>query len=618
MSSSISPLMHNTIADSIFSNILSKSSKYYYFLGKTNPYNIVDGIEHIEDSVSNYKYELSTRRDIINLKQITNNDVCFVVPRINWNLNTVYDYYDDNYSATYLAHSGATSINDAQFYVMTDEYNVYICLDNNNNSASLVKPTGYDTDPFVVDGYKWKFVMNVPSALRVKFLTSFYIPVTTAINSFYYNNGAIDTVIIDNAGSGYPSNTSASITITGAGTGAVLKPRVSTVNGSIFKVDIISGGTGYVSGSTTLTVVGTGTAMGGVALSTALLEPVVVGGIITHVSITDPGINYNQNSTTLTVQSDTGIGAQLSAIVENGQIIDVIVDNQGSSYRSATITAFGTGGSGAKLTASTTGGQLETIQANVELLTVNGTIDHIQVETQGFGYDSISISIDGDGTGATAEAIIVNRRLVKINILTRGTDYNYATVNIIASGSVPTSLASARAVISPKYGHGKNAITQLFSNTLMLYSTISNTNAAGFDFNNDYRQFGIIKNPTQYESVLLYSEMIGTACFTVKGTVSNGSLVEDMILIDGSSNQYTVISVTLLSGSLVTVLLQANNNTVPLVGQALHNGLITLVLSDVVSPSIDKYSGDMLYIDNRAAFYQTADQTVTLQTILKF
>ena len=682
MSISISPLMHNTIAHSIYNNILSKSSKYYYFLGKTIPYELVNGLEDVETALPTYKYELSTRKDIISLKEITSNDVSFVIPRINWETGTIYDHYDDCFVAyndggelVSTAHSGATSINEALFYVLTDEYNLYICLDNNNNSASTSKPTGYNELPFVTqDGYKWKYVMNIPSALRVKFLTSFFIPITNAINSIYYNNGALDTVTIDSPGSSYPANTTATITVTSAtapvsslvigrtyaiaslgtttntqwntiagttgitysvgstftsavtsgsgtgtikGTGAVLKPRVSTVDGQIVRVDITSGGSGYPSG-TTLTVVGTGIGMAGVVGSKALLTPIIVNGVITHVSIIDPGKDYNANNTILTVQSDTGVDAHLSAIVENGQIIDVIIDNPGNSYKSANVTAVGNGGSGAKFSVSTSGGKLDTIQSNIELLAVNGTIDCIIVEKQGVGYQDIAITITGDGEDATATPVVQNGNLIKINVTNRGKNYTYATINITALGIAPTILASARAIISPKNGHGKDAIKQLFSNTLMFYSTISDSNSFDFSLKNDYRQFGIIKNPSKFESTLYYSNYLGSTCYTVQGVVSNGTVVEDMVLTNSSGDKFVAIAITAVSGSSIKILLQSIDNAKPLIGETLRHGLLTVILKDVINPTVDKYSGDMLYIDNRAAFYQTEDQTVTLQTLLKF
>jgi hypothetical protein len=673
MTAAICPLMHNAIADSIYSSIISKSSKYYYFLGKTVPYTLVNGVEQVETPDSTYKYELSTRRDIISLKQITNNDVSFVVPRIDWTLDTIYDHYDDSYTEDNPAQSGATSINDAKFYVLTSTYNLYMCLDNNYDSPSTVMPTGYDVLPFTTsDGYKWKYMMNIPLALRAKFLTGFYMPITNAINNIFYNNGAIDTITIDTAGTGYPSNTTAAITVTspevsngsfvvgqtyiitnlgtatslqakwntaagtssvtyavgsiftaatngsnltGAkvkGNGAVLKPYVSTVDGSIASVKITNSGTGYPSGTTlTVTGIGTGKFTGN---ATALLTPSIVNGVISHVVITDPGKDYNNNATNLTIQSDTGIDAHLSAIIESGQIVDVIIDNPGSGYKDAKITAIGTGGSGAKLTAIVTGGQLDTIQANVELLTVDGAIDYIKVVDGGYGYSSVTVNISGDGTGATATANITNGIVTSIDTVTRGLGYTYANVTLTPNGGINSTPPTARAIISPKYGHGKNALSELFASTLMLYSTITQDNSTGFTLNNDYRQFGIIKNPTQYDSTQLFYDKLGIACYSADVTISNGVVVEDMILTDSNGKDYVVIS-----KSSTSLLLQPKDNSTLLTGTTLTNGNISVFVSFInYEPTVDKYSGDLLYIDNRSAFYQTSDQTVTLQTILKF
>ena len=38
----------------------------------------------------------------------------------------------------------------------------------------------------------------------------------------------------------------------------------------------------------------------------------------------------------------------------------------------------------------------------------------------------------------------------------------------------------------------------------------------------------------------------------------------------------------------------------------------------VNAPTVDKYSGDLLYIDNKAGFTPSADETVTLRTVIKF
>ena len=673
MTAAICPLMHNTIADSIYSSIVSKSSKYYSFLGKTVPLESVNGSELVEVPLPTYKYELSTRRDIISMKLITNNDVSYVVPRIDWTQGEIYDHYDDSYTASNPAQSGATSINTAKFYVLTSNYNVYMCLDNNYNKPSTIMPTSYDVLPFITsDGYKWKYVMNIPLSLRSKFLTNLYMPLTNAVNNIFYNNGAIDTIIIDNGGTGYPSNSDATITVTSPeissgsfvvgqtyiitnlgtasslqskwnttagttgvtyaigsiftaanngstltaakvkGNGAILKPYISSVDGSIASVKITNGGTGYPSG-TTLTVIGIGTGKI-TGNSTALLSPVIVNGVITHVSITDPGKDYNSNATNLNIISSTGLDAHLTPIVQSGEIVDVIIDNPGYGYKDAKITATGIGGTGARFIANLSGGKLDSVQANVELLAVDGAIDYIKLINGGSGYSNVIVNIAGDGTGATATANLENGTVKSITITNRGSGYTYADITMTPNGGTNTTPPTARAIISPKYGHGKNALSELFASTLMFYSDIAQVNNTGFTLNNDYRQFGIIKNPTQFDSTQAFYSNTGTSCYSVDVTISNGVVTEDMILTSSSGKNFVVVA-----KSSTSLLLLPKDNAILEIGMTLIRGSITVTVTDInYEPSVDRYSGDLLYIDNRSAFYQTEDQTVILQTIMKF
>jgi len=72
--------------------------------------------------------------------------------------------------------SGAQQIEQANMFVMTDEYNVYKCLDNNQNSLSTYKPIGTVVDPVIMpDGYMWKYLYSIPILLRNKFLFDSYM-----------------------------------------------------------------------------------------------------------------------------------------------------------------------------------------------------------------------------------------------------------------------------------------------------------------------------------------------------------------------------------------------------------------------------------------------------------
>ena len=77
-------------------------------------------------------------------------------------------------------------------------------------------------------------------------------------------------------------------------------------------------------------------------------------------------------------------------------------------------------------------------------------ISSIEIVNAGYGYTSApTVTISGDGTGATAEAIIEGGRITSIHLSNRGTDYTRATVSITGGGGYS---GSATAVIDSKVG----------------------------------------------------------------------------------------------------------------------------------------------------------------------
>ena len=77
------------------------------------------------------------------VKRITKSDVSFA-SRINWTSGT--SVIIDTIMVTELqvvlyqsANSGYTNLYDANFYVMNSNFQVYKCLDNNNNGQSTIE-----------------------------------------------------------------------------------------------------------------------------------------------------------------------------------------------------------------------------------------------------------------------------------------------------------------------------------------------------------------------------------------------------------------------------------------------------------------------------------------------
>ena len=87
-------------------------------------------------------------------------------------------------------------------------------------------------------------------------------------------------------------------------------------------------------------------------------------------------------------------------------------------------------------------------------------IDSITVAAGGFGYTAPVITISGDGTGATATAVVENGTITAINVLIGGANYTQAVVTI----SDPTGQgASAVAVLRGNYSSLR---TYYFNNSI--------------------------------------------------------------------------------------------------------------------------------------------------------
>ena len=205
------------------------------------------------DSVLN---EFKNFDDLLAAKKITGSDVSFCIPRRNWTTGTTYDIYRHDYeefitgstTTRQTANSGATTLFDATFYVLTTDRNVYKCLDNDGNTASTVEPTGTGTSIITTgDGYKWKYMYTLSAAQQSDFLsTDFMAVATNSTVSSAAVDGAINIVRIKSAGSSGADGTHTNIDIRGDGSGG--KVSVTVSSGSVTAVSVTTPGTGYTYG----------------------------------------------------------------------------------------------------------------------------------------------------------------------------------------------------------------------------------------------------------------------------------------------------------------------------------------------------------------------------------
>jgi hypothetical protein len=293
-----------------------------------------------------------------------------------------------------------------------------------------------------------------------------------------------------------------------------------------------------------------------------------------------------------------------------GQLVGVQVDDPGTGYTFANLNVTGDG-SGAEIDVDLSPGDINSLQSNIELLTVDGRIMNCPVISQGYGYGAATVTITGDGSGATAVAVISNGAISKISMTNYGSGYRYA--NVLITG--PGKGAKARAIIGPYGGYGKDALNNLFARSLMFYSNVSKDKNQGFDVNNDYRQLGIIKSPRKYNNNQPLASILASGCWVISGAANTTLFPADSIITKtGTSYRFRIVTNT---GS--ALLVQSLDNAIISIGDSFTSANSNLfVCSGVTPPTVDKYSGDLLFIDNKQAFTPTADETVTLRTVLKF
>tara|TARA_B110000977_G_C11066741_1_gene488065 strand:- start:863 stop:2254 length:1392 start_codon:yes stop_codon:yes gene_type:complete len=230
--------------------------------------------------------------DMLAVKRIQSSDVSHAVARRNWTSGKYYDTYRHDYNGVTagvnIESGGGTtpaSLYEANFFVVTDEYNVYKCLDNRNTAnavvASTTKPTGTSTSPITTaDGYVWKFMYAISAADVIKFVSTDFIPVKTlgsnpGSTDAYYDqwlveaaavDGSIDTILVTSAGTGYTS--APTVSITGDGTGATATATIDIGSGAVTAITINNVGSGY-----TFANIGISGGGGASATATAFITP---------------------------------------------------------------------------------------------------------------------------------------------------------------------------------------------------------------------------------------------------------------------------------------------------------------------------------------------------------
>ena len=309
----------------------------------------------------------------------------------------------------------------------------------------------------------------------------------------------------------------------------------------------------------------------------------------------------------------------------------------------------------------------------------SGQLKIVTITNRGVGLGTANqtytkVPIKGDGTGAEATVVInSNSKVESVTVSKGGSGYSFGTLDLDAGG-VPVGSTDAvfNVIIPPQGGHGSDIYRELGAKNALLYSRIENdTENPDFITGNQFGRIGIVQNPNAYgtstnleldkasavyaikltgagsstatfnadafitQTVGLGSTAIGrvisydqntqvlkywqdrtTAGFNTNGT-QNSDPEYGFHLTRFTSTTNTGGSLNIIGGS-ATLAIQSSFTGISTVINSKTYYLGQSFTKGVANPEVRKYSGNIIYVDNRPAITRSTNQKEDIKVILQF
>ena len=306
---------------------------------------------------------------------------------------------------------------------------------------------------------------------------------------------------------------------------------------------------------------------------------------------------------------------------------------------------------------------------------VDGSIDSFIV-TGGSGATDATyyVPVYGDGTGAGTSSgailsVVVSGGAIVSFGMTAGTDssvhaagagYTYATVNLgsgytFSDSALTTATAmggtgaSITAIISPKGGHGKDAVEELGGHYVLMNATVTQAEGDDFTVANDFRRVGLVINPYDFGTSTVATETTRRQTTALKLTSVSGSFdVDEKISQTSTSAIGKVVewdsSNSILyfhqerfgdygtaTGTGAFVAFSGANEITGATSSAtgtpdatadsavtLSGGGSITFADGYANPELQPDSGEIIYIENRKPISRSSDQTEDIKLIVEF
>ena len=270
---------------------------------------------------------------------------------------------------------------------------------------------------------------------------------------------------------------------------------------------------------------------------------------------------------------------------------------------------------------------------------IDGAVRHYKVMRGGSGYTNgsfVAQTLRGDsvlrgGTAATFTVTVAGGAVTAVVAVNAGTKYTFADCRIDAISGIgtPSTSAIVTPIIGPPGGHGSNAVNELGGFYIMTNTTISGTEGSGdFVVDQDFRRVGIVLNPYNYGSatVATASTLNALKSMTFDASPTPGTFVIDEAITGGTTGAKGLVvawdSTTRILKYIQTQwtgVTTAGDETAFAAAEVVTSASVqTGTIDSLTNPEIDYYSGNNIYVEDRAPISRATDQTENIKLIVEF
>ena len=615
-----SSLRHTNLNN--FKNTIEDES-VYFFVSKPTSWTGTGGDLAPNSVFDTFTLEPEAHDEMLYLKRVSVSNCVNVIRLYRWQENRRYQAYSDKVDLSDLLTKRTISTNEYYpFYVVSDDFRVYKCLDNGaspganvNGVVSTVEPTtvaftGSDTYSPISDGYIWKYMFTLRPIDASEFLTTDWFPIRTLNEDDGTDNwdiitnavnGGVYNIAVTNAGSAYTNILPATDNLNTTNS----QGFTYTVSGSTIIIDSGQSASGtdsaYVN-SVLYTKNASGvlqevrTITGYVALTrTVTLSSAVTAGLRAYIS---PKVTV------------TGNGANLVAIarMSSNAAREIQIFAPGSGYTECSITFAGGGGSGAA--------------AEAIISPFGGHGSDPVVELGAFNLLT-KAKFEGDEGGV----IVSSNEYRKIGLISNPLVYGSLKTAQARSGLTTSQMTLASTDSATNSVHNGKKI-YIYSGKGRGQLRIASTYVGSSKLLTVTEPFDILPDATSLYGFLATDTVVNQCLILNYASISGTAIIppNDTTIYQGTGGSETAIGTVVQHDTVnqkvyITNLSKSSSavTTYPyFTTSATTTGSSTFTTTSITNVGVEPNTGTVLYVENRTPLSRFVEQIEDIRVIIQF